>query len=541
MEDFYQSVPMQDLYQMPQEEVDHFGKPIPELQGSHVVETDYRLFRYSKFALPWLLLVLACSVVLFCLTLWQGGFGALKTIYTGVPRDLEPWATAKYGDGGLAKGTRNLRYAESIIAFCGAVFILMIYYANPRPQIQRIGYYICSFFIFISVVLAIIAFCIDVSKTNQAMKCKTNKATLIQSCENKAAYAVVCVTCDATVAIIGIILVIMVVLWTRDETFRNSHMGERNRDLAYDNTFPEEAGIQLTVPGIRTVHQSLVFIALIVVIIAAILLFLFTTFIHEFRERVTGSDWDPINNESQAGWPRQNTRLRLATAIIAMLLCVLSFVPYPKRVYVYVLAWLFLANCVMHFVIFAMDCNTIGSAKNMQCPTGVTCTDIPYSTTIAFEFINGAFIILYLLYEFIVKHGQSTVTTQRLVSLPEDELTPENEPIKELQPAIEGPYMRPLLGVEVIEVQGPNGELHVTVMNVTPGGAAEEAQLRPGDVIQYWDEMPIHCKADFAQAVSSARIGSTVMLQVARQNRAGAAATTTSVVFAKLTVRGVPA
>ena len=33
--------------------------------------------------------------------------------------------------------------------------------------------------------------------------------------------------------------------------------------------------------------------------IAAILLFLFTTFIHEFRERVTGSDWDPINNESQ--------------------------------------------------------------------------------------------------------------------------------------------------------------------------------------------------------------------------------------------------
>ena len=69
---------------------------------------------------------------------------------------------------------RNLRYAESIIAFCGAVFILMIYYANPRPQIQRIGYYICSFFIFISVVLAIIAFCIDVSKTNQAMKCKTN-------------------------------------------------------------------------------------------------------------------------------------------------------------------------------------------------------------------------------------------------------------------------------------------------------------------------------------------------------------------------------
>lgn len=544
MQDLYSSVPIEGMYgayAMPEEEVDHFGKPIPELQGSHVIETDYRLFRYSKFALPWLLFLLACSVVLFCLTLWQGGFGALKTIYDGVPRDLEPWANAQYGDGGLARGTRNLRFAEAIIAFCSAIFVFLVYYANPRPKLQRISYYIIALFLFVAVVLAIIAFCIDVSRTKSAQQCKTQPGSLIQTCQNKAAYAVVCTVCDATITVVGAIAVVMLVLWTKDETFRNSHIGERNRDLAYDNTFPEEAGIQMAVPGIRTVHQALIFIALVVIVIAAILQLLFSIFIHQFRERVVGPAWDPINKQMQSGWSRLHTRFRLATAIICMLLCLLSFVPYPKRIYVYTLAWFFLLNCIMHFVIFAMDVKDLGDAKNLTCPTNLYCKFDDYNATVAFDFINGFFLVIYLVYEFVLKHGQSTVTTQRLVAFAEDMVQPENEPIKDIQPAIEGPYMRPLLGIEVIEVQGPNGELHVTVMNVTPGGAAEEAQIRPGDIITYWDEMPIHCKADFAQAVSGARIGSTVMLQVSRQSRVGPAGTTTSVVNRPLVVRGVPA
>jgi Ca2+/Na+ antiporter len=541
MEEMYTSVPMQEMYQLPPEEVDHFGKPIPELQGSHVIETDYRLFRYSKFALPWLLFLFGCSVVLFCLTLWQGGFGALKTIYDGIPRDLEPWKNDPRGDGGLSRSTRNLRFAEAIIAACSCILVIIIYYANPRPKIQRLAYYVCAFFLVAAVVLAIIAFCIDVSRTGDCRKCKTDPGTMTISCENKAAYAVVCTVCDATIAIIGVLTIIMLVLWTKDETFRNSHMGERNRDLAYDNTYPEEAGMQMAVPGVRTVHQALIFYAMIVLIIAGVMQLLFSIFIHEFRERVTGSAWDPINNQSQAGWSRPHSRFRLATTIIAILLCLLSFVPYPKRVYVYMLAWLFLACAVMHFVIFAMDIKDLGDAKNLNCPSKVSCTFDQYNTTAAFDIMNGLFIVIYVVYEFVIKHGQSTVTTQRLVAFAEEEVQPENEPLKDVQPAIEGPYMRPLLGIEVIEVQGPNGELHVTVMNVTPGGAAEEAQVRPGDVVQYWDEMPIHCKADFAQAVSGARIGSTVMLQVSRQTRVGPAATATSAVYCKLVVRGVPA
>jgi membrane-associated protease RseP (regulator of RpoE activity) len=523
------------------EDVDHFGKPIPELQGSHVIETDYRLFRYSKFALPWLLFIFACAVVLFCLTLWQGGFAALRTIVAGVPRDLEPWYKNSNANGGLTKPVRNVRFSAAVAAIIGSLMIIIVYYANPRPKIQRIFYYVSAALLIIGVVLGVIAFCIDVSRTRNAQKCKTEPRTLTQTCESRSAYAVVCVVCDAGIALFGLVSAVMVALWTKDETFRNTHVGERSRDLAYDNPFPDEAGVQLAVPGIKSVHQSLVFIGLIALLCTAIMEILFSIFLHEFRERVLGAPWDTVSGQTQTGWPRKSSRLRLSTTIICMGLCLLSFVPYPNRVYVYVLAWLFAGNCVMFFVMFAIDVSDLKKAKNMPCPASVTCTYDEYNATVTFDFITGCWLLIYVVYEFFFKHAQSTVTTQRAILVPTEEMAPENEPTKEAKAGVvEAPHMRPLLGVEVIEVQGPNGELNVTVVNVTPGSAAEEAQLRPGDIIAHWDEMPIHCKADFAQAVSQARIGSTVVLQVIRQVRVAAAASS-QVVYCKLTIRGVPA
>jgi len=476
------------------------------------------------------------------LTLWQGGFAALRTIYDGVPRGLEPYYNSSNGDGGLSKTVRNVRFAAATAAIISVLIIAIVYYANPRPKIQRIFYYTACLIILAGVALGIIAFCIDVSKTKNAQKCRTDPNTKVMTCDNKAAYAVVCVVCDAGIALFGLICAIMVALWTKDETFRNTHLGDSDRELGYDNPFPEEAGLQVAVPGVRTVHTSLIFLSLVALLFTAIMEILFSIFIHEFRERVLGAPWDTVSGQIQTGWPRKSSRFRLATTIICMGLCLLSFVPYPNRVYVYVLAWLFLANTIMYFVMFALDVKYIRNARNLPCPSSVTCTFDEYNTVIVFDFITGCWVAIYLLYEFFYKHSESTVTTQRAILVPSEELAPENEPTitKDRLPMIEAPHMRPLLGVEVNEVQGPNGELNVTVVNVTPGSAAEEAQLRPGDIIAHWDEIPIHCKADFAQAVSQARIGSQVTLQVIRQVRSGAAASS-QIVYCKLTVRGVPA
>jgi len=524
--------------------VDHFGKPVPELQGSNVIETDYRLFRYSKFALPWLIIMLGCAITLFCLTLWQGGFVPLKAIKAGIPRDLEPWATDPRGDGGLTRPTRNLRFAETIIAICTVIIVFLVYYSNPRPKMQRLAYYLCAFFLLVVVALCIIAFCLDVGKTDNARSCQTNPATRIMSCQSRSAYAVAVTALDLVVGIFALVCAIMLVIWTKDESFPNSHTGhDHHRDTAFENTFPEEPTMRLTRPGVETVHKTLAFIGLLALLLSAILLLIITILIHDFRERVTGVQWDPINGQTVSGWPRQNTRLRLSTTIIAMTLCLMSFVPYPKRVYVYLLAFLFFCTGCLSYVIFGLDVNQISSAKALLCPKGVSCVFDQFNATAAFDFILATFIFLYLLYEFLAKHKQSTVTSQREVaSTPFDEFVPDVEPIfmKEHLMVMEGPAMRPLLGIEVIEVEGPSGELNVTVMNVTPGGSAEEAQIRPGDIIAHWDEMPIHCKQDFAQAVAGARIGSTSMLQVIRHNRLGNAAST-SVVYCKLNIRGVAA
>jgi len=113
---------------------------------------------------------------------------------------------------------------------------------------------------------------------------------------------------------------------------------------------------------------------------------------------------------------------------------------------------------------------------------------------------------------------------------------------RKLQPAVVAKAsggLRPLLGVEVVEIEQPHtGELTVNVLSVTPGGASDEAGVRVGDIIARWNDMPIHSKADFAAAVRDSLIGSVVSLQVIRQNALGYGNT---VDFLRLVVRGVPA
>lgn len=536
---------------VPVEEVDEFGKPIPVIMETNVVETDYRLFRYSKFALPWLVFIFLCSVVLMMLSFWQGGFGNIKFMRPGVPRDLEPWTHSASGDGGVSRKIRNVRFATANIAIIPIFFVLIVYYANPRPKVQRVCYFSCAFFLCFSFVLGIIAFCLDVTRINDSRECHTNPTTLIMICESRAAYAAVCVALDLITAIFAIICAIMLFLFSKDDTFKHKHVSwtADQLEIAEEANYVEEVELKPVIPGQDIVHKALVFFGLTALMIAAILLDLFTIFIHEQRERVVGREWDPINNQIQTGWEQENTRFRLSVSILAILLCVLSFVPYPHRVLAYAIAWCFVIDGGMHFVIFAMDVNDLGTAKKMTCPSAVVCTFHEYNTTCVFDFFNGFLLLFYVIYEFLFKHQQSTVTVQRdLPTAPLEEFQPpsafpqqEYAPIikPDGTPAITAPALRPLLGVEVVEVQHPTtGQLHVTVINVTPGGAAQEAGLQIGDDIIRWNDIPISCKADFAQVVHSTPIGSQVALQVIR--KAYGATSTASIQYLRLMVRGVP-
>jgi len=99
---------------------------------------------------------------------------------------------------------------------------------------------------------------------------------------------------------------------------------------------------------------------------------------------------------------------------------------------------------------------------------------------------------------------------------------------------------RTVLGIEVLEVDDPaTGGVHLTVVDLTPGGPAEEAGIKKGDIIMRWDDTPVTTKADFARMVQLTAVGAHVVWQVVRQPRQGPPHTTTTVIeYFKVVTRG---
>jgi hypothetical protein len=295
---------------------------------------------------------------------------------------------------------------------------------------------------------------------------------------------------------------------------------------------------------------------LFVLFVAGALQIFFTIMIMQGRALIGEGQVNPqLFGQIRSGWDQENSRFRVATCVIGIILVLLSLVPYPHRVYAYVLGVFWIIDCVMFFVMFAMDVNDLSNARDLDCPTGLGlnlhCDFEKYTTTCVFDFLCGIWIVVYIIVEFLIHKKRSYVAAREYIAadiiddydfgpgafiggpgntLHERKLAP----VDYRKPA---GGLRPLLGVEVMEVDHPaTGELSVSVVSVAQGGAAHEAGLVVGDVITRWNNMPIHTKADFAAAVRDSVIGSVVTLQVVRPTVAGYGNT---VEYLRMVVRGV--
>jgi len=77
---------------------------------------------------------------------------------------------------------------------------------------------------------------------------------------------------------------------------------------------------------------------------------------------------------------------------------------------------------------------------------------------------------------------------------------------------------RPKLGVELLEaMHNSTKDTMVSVLNVTPGGACDEAGVEPGDIVLLWNNTPIFSKADFGKCVEGSSLGSIIDLILLRQ------------------------
>jgi hypothetical protein len=509
-------------------------------------DVDYRWLRYSRFALPWLILMLAFFITLLLLTFWYGGF-TIKRIRDGVPRDLEPHAKAELGDGGQLRPVRNLRLATGIVAFSAGLLVVLFYYLAVGPKPMRAISMICAVLFIIAAIMAVIVFALDVGRSENIRKCVTEPTvngfpSNVMTCESRAAYGYACTALDAILFGLCVGLALMLLKWSK--YFRRARSGWLREDVDFaidDDDLAARDGLAVLVPGQAHVYKILIGIVLFFVLITAALLIIFSILIHEFRERYT---------PELAGWPRENTRLRLASCIIGILLVLFSLVPYPHRVYHYLIAFAFLINCVMFFVIFALDVNDLHHARDLQCDDsqGLHCIYHPYNTIVVFDILCGILIVIYLIVEFLIHKKKGMVAAREYaynddVGIDEFGLAPRvpGEPIKSLSPVpLPLSPMRPVIGVEVLEVQDIDGLIKLNVSGVTPGSAADEAGLRIGDIITRWDHFPIHTKADFARAVQDAHIGSAANILVERRPPTGYGFTTSAYDNLQLIVRGVP-
>jgi len=513
-------------------------------------QIDYRFYRYSKFATAWLIFMVLWFITLLCLTLWQGPI-SIRAMRNGVPRDLETGAKAHLGDGGLPRENRNLRIATAICGIVPPLIVLAIYYIGLTSKLMRTILYILILPLVACLVMGIIAFAIDVGKTSNVEACQTQLGTSprTQYCENREALGIAAVALDMTTAFLALLCIILIALWAK--WFRNE-AAEAERALLNPGVAElNDAGLAVQIPGQSLVYKTLIALALLCLLISASLLLLFTILIHELRERVEGPQWGATQEYS--GWSQRDQRLRLSTTIVAVMLVILSLIPYPHRVYAYILAIAFFFTGVMFFVIFGLDVGELKKIRNQSCPAGLSCIYHPYNTVVVLDFICGVLIAVYLIVEFAICMGRSYVVAREYA--PYDIIDDYDfgsdaflggpsaaVAQRKLQPAVVAKAsggLRPLLGVEVVEIEQPHtGELTVNVLSVTPGGACDEAGVRVGDIIARWNDMPIHSKADFAAAVRDSLIGSVVSLQVIRQNALGYGNT---VDFLRLVVRGVAA
>jgi hypothetical protein len=528
-----------------------------DVEGYAYPQVDYRWFRYSRFALPWLIFMVLWFIALLCLTLWQGGF-TINHIRNGVPRDLEPHAKDDDGDGGLPRPVRNLRFAAAIMSIVPILLVTLIFYVRPSPKLNRGVLLVAAVILFFAGVCALIAFCIDVGRTDEAKECVSERLpgnppfadpnpfgiAGPQVCETRIEYAIAVTALDATTCILAWVGACVLAIWGKYILRERHDPWERARDRALDDQrIVDAAGFDPVIPGQATVYKTLVFLALFALLISAILLIIFSILIHEFRER-----WF----RELAGWPRENSRLRLAATIIGVCLVGLSLVPYPHRVYAYMLCFLWFCLCVIFFVIFGIDVDDLKESRHLGgCDGDVSCIYHPYNTIVVFDFICGFLIAVYIIVEFIAHRRRSLVAAREYA--PTDDLLPADFdlsgvrvpgaiPFKTIDPYPIAPAaIRPRIGVEVVEIQNPaTGDVNLTVSAVTTGTAAAAAGLRVGDIIARWDDMPIRTKADFANAVNDSQIGSTAVLQVIRNNPLGPG-TGTQVDYCRLPIRAVPA
>eukprot|EP00997_Jenningsia_sp_PLL12_P011052 NODE_850_length_1411_cov_553.206314_g649_i1.p1 GENE.NODE_850_length_1411_cov_553.206314_g649_i1~~NODE_850_length_1411_cov_553.206314_g649_i1.p1 ORF type:complete len:389 (-),score=97.21 NODE_850_length_1411_cov_553.206314_g649_i1:184-1350(-) len=363
---------------------------------------DFRYFRYSKLALPILIFLLLIFVSVICLTMWQSR-SDIRRLRSGIPRDLEP-SDQDDKETNMSIHRRNLRIAACVLAIFFAGLALMVFAAEMGSILRARLNYPIGIALIITGIVAIVAFSMDMNSERDAKWCST-APNMSQRCESLEDLATGASIFDALVAVFAITSGVLVVAYTFTGDWAREKVDYSDGMLGQYDTQPG-----LIPNGVSTVRKKVTLLALIVCLIMAIILLIFTILLHENRRRhVVRDAWNRTvssGDTTEPGWPAKNTKLRYTTSALVIVTVLFNLVPLTSRTIAYILGFLYLCYTCLALACFGLDADSLNDAKDMTCPSGLDCVYHPYNATIALEFIGAVVMLAYIAWEYFFSKRQ---------------------------------------------------------------------------------------------------------------------------------------
>eukprot|EP00993_Chasmostoma_nieuportense_P000028 NODE_1026_length_1702_cov_226.962540_g964_i0.p1 GENE.NODE_1026_length_1702_cov_226.962540_g964_i0~~NODE_1026_length_1702_cov_226.962540_g964_i0.p1 ORF type:complete len:508 (+),score=113.19 NODE_1026_length_1702_cov_226.962540_g964_i0:56-1579(+) len=389
-----------------------------------IPDYDYSLFRYSKVALPCLLLIMLSAAVLMGLTFWQGPFGIKRGqngFQDGVPMDFKLRDFDDDREGGLRKVLRSLRCANFCLGSVGLLIAIFGIRKQPSPGLLKALLGLSALLFFALGVISAITFAYGIDDVDMLRDCPDftfptmHWGPVVEDlsdertpCRMREQLTIAAITADAAQCILAFLLCFLLIFTILK---KNWAYGPGKVSIAKAVDKPK---VQFPPPSpfthIAETRRAYVWISIFALSVVVITAFILTMVMHELRNRPR--QVDSLNRTTfKSGWPQKNNRLRLAisgAAIGFAALTILDLAGWKRRYLAYMFAAFLFWVSVGCFICFGLDVHDIGHARDLDCPTGappalVECVHWSYQGTAAVEFILGLFIIVYILYEFFYR------------------------------------------------------------------------------------------------------------------------------------------
>jgi len=391
------------------------------LEEREAIEADFRWYRWSKFAFPWLLWCLGLGVALLGLTAWQQ-VGSLKVFDAKTVRNDDfPWGvprifvrkeeTSSRTEAGLPKYLRNLRITGAFVGAFTIFLILATFFSKPRPRIRTALNYLWVLLLLGVFAVEAVAFAVGISKINGAVQCPWRSDVTFEKCTVRKGISTIAIALDAGVWF-GALTTAILLAWynnTGDWKLYRTGWRERERD-AEEEIVKRAEGVDKSLRKVRPVRIQILFAAILFTLACTIVLAIFVVILHmdyskeyklaTYKDGTRGKDLT-----ERSGWPTKNTRLRYSVSSMTILGIALNFIPFKHRAIAYLFAALYIIIIAMAFTNFGLDIHEVTNAHDLPCPNAgvINCRDSPFIATLFVEFVLGLSLFIYVAYEYFAK------------------------------------------------------------------------------------------------------------------------------------------